>query len=79
MELQDSWDKYVPLMEFAYNNTFHSSLGMASYEALYGRKYRTPIYWDEVEKRQLVGPKIMQMSIARKDSVDSGSTKGSPK
>ena len=34
MEFQGSWDKYVPLMEFAYNNTFHSSLGMAPYEAL---------------------------------------------
>ena len=79
MELQGSWDKHIPLKEFAYNNTFHSSLGMASYEALYGRKCRTPIFWDEVEKRQLVGPKIMQMSIARKDSVDSGSTKGSLK
>ena len=38
MELQGSWDKYVHLMEFAYNNTFHSSLGMAPYKALYGRK-----------------------------------------
>ena len=51
IELQGSWDKHLPLMEFAYNNTFHSSLGMAPYEALYGRKCRTPIYWDEVGER----------------------------
>ena len=38
IELQGSWDKHLLLMEFAYNNTFHSSLGMAPYEALYGRK-----------------------------------------
>ena len=43
MELQGSWDKHLPLMEFAYNNTFHSSLGMAPYEALYGGKCRTPV------------------------------------
>ena len=35
MKFQGSWDKYVPLMEFSYNNTFHSSLGMVPYEALW--------------------------------------------
>ena len=65
MEFQGSWDKYVPLMEFAYNNTFHSSLGMAPYEALYGRKCRTPVCWDEVGERQLVGPEIVQMTTEK--------------
>ena len=78
MELQGSWDKHLPLMEFAYNNTFHSSLGMAPYEALYDRKCRTSIYWDEVGKRQLVGPEIMQLTN-KENSVNSGSTKGSPR
>ena len=65
MELQGSWDKYVPLMELSYNNTFHSSLGMAPYEALYGRKCRTPVYWDEVGERQLVGPEIVQLTTEK--------------
>ena len=65
IELQGSWDKHLPLIEFAYNNSFHSSLGMAPYEALYGRKCRTPVYWDEVGKRQLVGPEIVQMTIEK--------------
>ena len=65
MELQGSWDKHLPLMEFSYNNTFHSSLRMAPYEALYGRKCRTPICWDEVGKMQLVGPKIVQMTTEK--------------
>ncbi|WRX17141.1 Reverse transcriptase domain - like 10 [Theobroma cacao] len=43
-----SWDKHLPLVEFAYNNSFQSSIGMAPYEALYGRKCRTPLCWDEV-------------------------------
>ena len=52
-------------MEFAYNNTFHSTLGMALYEALYGRKCRTPICWDKVGERQLVGPEIVQFTTKK--------------
>ena len=37
MEFSGSWDRYIPLMEFDYNNSFQSSIGMAPYEALYGR------------------------------------------
>ncbi|EOY26465.1 Uncharacterized protein TCM_028160 [Theobroma cacao] len=48
-----SWDRHLPLVEFAYNNSFQSSIGMAPYEALYGRKCRTPICWDEVGDRKL--------------------------
>ena len=55
----------MPLMEFAYNNTFHSSLRMAPYEALYGRKCRTPVCWDEVGERQLVGPEIVQLTTEK--------------
>ena len=43
MDLPESWDRYIPLMEFAYNNSYQSSIGMAPYEALYGRKCRTPV------------------------------------
>ncbi|WVZ24644.1 hypothetical protein V8G54_003188 [Vigna mungo] len=39
------WDEVLPLTEFTYNNSFHSSIGMAPYEALYGRKCRTPLCW----------------------------------
>ncbi|EOX94028.1 Uncharacterized protein TCM_003100 [Theobroma cacao] len=40
--------RHLSLVEFAYNNSFQSSIGMAPYEALYGRKCRTPLCWDEV-------------------------------
>ena len=46
LEFQGNWDKYLPLIEFACNNSYHSSIGMAPYEALYGRKCRSPICWD---------------------------------
>ena len=51
-----NWDKQVPLMEFTYNNNYQSSLDMALFEALYGIKYRTPICWEEVGERKLLGP-----------------------
>ena len=56
LEFKGSWDRYLPLMEFAYNNSYQSSIEMAPYEALYGRKCRTPLCWDEVGERKLLGP-----------------------
>ena len=41
------------MMEFAYNNSYPANIGMAPYEALYGRKCRTPVCWDEVGERKL--------------------------
>jgi len=48
-----NWDRHLPLAEFAYNNSYHSSIEVAPYEALYGRRCRTPICWDEVGERRL--------------------------
>ena len=62
LEFKGSWDRYLPLMEFAYNNSYQSSIEMAPYEALYGRKCRTPLCWDEVGKRKLLGPEIVQVT-----------------
>ncbi|KAH9303245.1 hypothetical protein KI387_014828, partial [Taxus chinensis] len=59
MDQQYKWEEYLPLVEFAYNNTYHSSLKMAPFEALYGRKYRTPISWDSIEDRVVIGPEIL--------------------
>ena len=43
MEFSESWDRYIPLMEFAYKNSFQSSIGVEPYEALYGWKCKTPV------------------------------------
>jgi hypothetical protein len=50
-----SWDKSLPYAEFAYNNSYQSSIKMAPFEALYGRKCRTPLFWNLTGESQLVG------------------------
>ncbi|GFY97645.1 hypothetical protein Acr_12g0001860 [Actinidia rufa] len=62
LDFQENWEMHLPLVEFAYNNSFHASIGMAPYEALYGRKCRSPICWTEVEERQMLGPEIVQLT-----------------
>ena len=60
MEFLGSWDRYIPLMEFAYNNSFQSSIDMAPYEALYGRKCRTPVCWTKLNEHKVIGPDIVK-------------------
>ena len=43
IEFKGSWDTHLSLIEFAYNNSYQSSIGMAPFKALYGRKCRTPV------------------------------------
>ena len=60
MEFPRSWDRYIPLMEFAYNNNYQSSIGMAPYEALYGRRCRTPVCWTELNEHKVIGSDIVK-------------------
>ena len=60
MDFKGSWEDHLQLIEFAYNNSYHSSIGMAPYEALYGRPCRSPICWAEVGDSELLGPDIVQ-------------------
>ena len=62
IDFRGIWNDYLPLVEFAYNNSFQSSIGMAPYEALYGRRCRTPLCWSEVGERQLLGPELVQQA-----------------
>ncbi|GJX23034.1 putative reverse transcriptase domain-containing protein [Tanacetum coccineum] len=60
MNFGGSWDVHLPLVEFSYNNSYHSSVRCAPFEALYGRKCRSPIMWAEVGEGQLIGPELVQ-------------------
>ncbi|GJS62517.1 putative reverse transcriptase domain-containing protein [Tanacetum coccineum] len=60
LDFRGSWDVHLPLVEFSYNNSYHSSVRCAPFEALYGRKCRSPILWAEVGEGQLIGPELVQ-------------------
>src|SRR6266508_2223587 len=55
-----NWEECLPLAEFAYNNSYQKSLHMAPFEALYGRRCRTPLNWSELGERNIFGPDIIQ-------------------
>ncbi|GJY57061.1 putative reverse transcriptase domain-containing protein [Tanacetum coccineum] len=59
LDFGKGWDRHLPLVEFSYNNSYHTSIKAAPFEALYGRKCRSPICWAEVGDSQLTGPKII--------------------
>ena len=60
MEFPGSWDRYISLIEFTYNNNYQSSIGMAPYEALYGRRCRTPMCLIELNEHKVIGPDIVK-------------------
>nr|GEZ83096.1 putative reverse transcriptase domain-containing protein [Tanacetum cinerariifolium] len=51
LDFGKGWDKHLPLVEFSYNNSYHTSIKAAPFEALYGRKCRSPICWAEIGDR----------------------------
>ncbi|GJY89160.1 putative reverse transcriptase domain-containing protein [Tanacetum coccineum] len=61
----NGWVKHFPLVEFSYNNSYHASIKVAPFEALYGQKCRSPVCWAEVGQVQLTGPKLVQETTER--------------
>ncbi|PHT36504.1 hypothetical protein CQW23_24204 [Capsicum baccatum] len=59
LDFKGSWNDHLPLIEFVYNNSFHSSIGMSPFEALYGRKCRSPIGWFEVGEAAVSGSDLV--------------------
>ena len=64
MDFGGQWDIHLPLIEFAYINSYHASIEMAPYEALHGRKCKSPLCW-EVGERQLIGPELVQITLEK--------------
>nr|GEU47117.1 putative reverse transcriptase domain-containing protein [Tanacetum cinerariifolium] len=76
LDFGESWDVTLPLVEFSYNNSYHSSVRCALFEALYGRKCRSPIMWAEVGEDQLIGPELVQETTEKISHIRNKNTKG---
>ncbi|GKE25274.1 putative reverse transcriptase domain-containing protein [Tanacetum coccineum] len=59
IDFGSSWDRHLPLVEFPYNNSYHASIKATPFEALYGRKCRSPVCWSEVGDTQLTGLELV--------------------
>ena len=60
LDHKGSWEEHLPLVEFAYNNSYQTSIQMAPYEALYGRPCRSPLCWTEVGESSITGPDLIR-------------------
>ncbi|XP_060178236.1 uncharacterized protein LOC132608184, partial [Lycium barbarum] len=65
LDFKGNWDDHLPLIEFSYNNSYHASIGMAPFEALYGRRCRSPIGWFEVGEAELLGPDLVYQAMEK--------------
>ncbi|GJY25714.1 putative reverse transcriptase domain-containing protein [Tanacetum coccineum] len=70
IDFGDRWDVHLPLAEFSYNNSYHSSIRCASFEAMYGRKCRSPVLWVEIKESRLIGPELVQETTDKKCLTD---------
>jgi len=64
-----SWEDHLPLVEFAYNNSYQASIKMAPFEALYGRRCVSPLCWETLGERSLVGPDWIQKTTEKMQEI----------
>ena len=69
LDLKGSWEEHLPLVEFAYNKSYHASIQMAPYEALYGRSCRSPVCWTEVGERSAIGLDLVKDTSENVDLI----------
>ncbi|KAD6796243.1 hypothetical protein E3N88_07139 [Mikania micrantha] len=81
LDFGGSWDTHLPLIEFSYNNSYNSSIGCAPFEALYGRKCRSPICWTDVGDNRITGPELIQETTDKvaQDTTEIASNTSPPK
>ena len=65
IDFKGSWGDHLPLIEFSYNNSYHSSIGMTPFEALYGRRCRSPVGWFEVGDFYILVPNIIHEAVEK--------------
>ncbi|GJX45335.1 putative reverse transcriptase domain-containing protein [Tanacetum coccineum] len=72
IDFGNGWDRHLPLIEFLNNNSYHTSIKAAPFEALYGRKCRSPVCRVEVEDVQLTGPEIIHETTEKIIQIKGG-------
>ena len=65
LDLKGNWNDCLPLVEFAYNNSLQVGIGMTPFEALYGWRCRSPVSWDNVGEKKLLGPELVQLTVEK--------------
>ena len=69
LDLKGSWEEHLPLVEFAYNNSYRASIQMAPYEALYRRPCRSPTCWTEVGEHSIIGLDLIRDTSEKVDLI----------
>nr|GFC67325.1 putative reverse transcriptase domain-containing protein [Tanacetum cinerariifolium] len=65
IDFRKGWVNHLPLVEFSYNNNYHATIKAAPFEALYGRKCRSPVCWTDVGEAQILGPELIQKTAKK--------------
>jgi hypothetical protein len=65
LDFGGQWEDHLSLVEFTYNNSYQATIGMAPYEALYGRRCCTPLCWEEVGERKLLGSELVKVTMGK--------------
>ena len=63
IDFKGSWEDHLHLVELSYNNSYQASITMAPFEALYGRRCRSSLCWDEVGERRHLGPDVIVQAV----------------
>nr|GEU77564.1 DNA/RNA polymerases superfamily protein [Tanacetum cinerariifolium] len=69
IDFRGNWDDHLPLVEFAYNNSYHTSIKMPPYEMLYRRRCRTPVCWDELGSRKLASTDVVLATTEKIETI----------
>jgi len=63
MDFKRSWEDYLHLIKFSYDNSYQASIWMTPFEALYRRKCRSPVCWDDIGKRKFLEPELITQTV----------------
>ena len=65
LDLSVNWDGHLSLVEFTYNNSYQANIGIAPYEALYGRPYKSPLCWAKQDEQVIIGSQVIKKTIEK--------------